>query len=147
MDQILANVVGYSAQNGNLLTKYNDHFYLNYFDRLKIDETLKKVPSHQKELELQEFVRLFLNSIHHTPEETLYLTMSLNYLYEKIKDETSNERGVKFADFTAYLCSKISEGDPDLVVPMREVAPERMVPDSKNVRDIDLNPALILSKV
>ena len=62
-------------------------------------------------------------------------------------EETSNETGVKFADFTAFLCSKISEGDPDLVIPMMEIAPDRMVPDVNRVRDIDINPPPILSKV
>lgn len=37
IDHILCNVIGYSQQNGNLLTKYDDNFYLSYFDRLKID--------------------------------------------------------------------------------------------------------------
>ena len=48
IDQILYNFIGYSQQNGSLLTKYNDEFYLSYFDRLKIDETIKKVPPNKK---------------------------------------------------------------------------------------------------
>lgn len=48
IDQILCNIIGYSQENGNLLTKYNDEFYLAYFDRLKIDETIKKVPVQHK---------------------------------------------------------------------------------------------------
>ena len=52
IDQIIANVIGFSQTNGNLLEKYTDTFFLNYFDRMKIDETLKKLESHQKELEM-----------------------------------------------------------------------------------------------
>lgn len=48
IDQIICNVIGYSQANGNLLHKYNDAFYLNYFDRIKIDETVRKAPAHQK---------------------------------------------------------------------------------------------------
>jgi hypothetical protein len=65
IDQILYNFIGYSQLNGGLLTKYNDEFYLSYFDRLKIDETIKKVPIQQKELEIAEFMRLFLSVIDH----------------------------------------------------------------------------------
>ena len=43
IEQIVSNVIGFSQSNGNLLNKYNDEFYLNYFDRLKIDETMKKL--------------------------------------------------------------------------------------------------------
>ena len=62
---------------------------------------------------------VFLGVIAHLPHEALYLAISLINLFKKIKEETNNERGIKFADFTAFLCNKISEGDPDLVVPMR----------------------------
>ena len=48
IEQIVSNVIGFSQAGGNLLTKYNDDFFLNYFDRLKIDETIKKLESHQK---------------------------------------------------------------------------------------------------
>lgn len=50
IEQIIYNVIGYSQQNGDLLCKYNDEFYLSYFDRLKIDEAVKKVTIHTKEL-------------------------------------------------------------------------------------------------
>lgn len=68
IDHILRNVIGYSQLNGDLLSKYNDAFYLAYFDRLKIDETMKKVSTHHKELEISEFVRLFLSVIAHKPD-------------------------------------------------------------------------------
>lgn len=52
--------------------------------------------------------------------------MSLVDFYEKIKEESTNDKGIKFPDFTSYLCQvilwvwkKISEGDPDLVIPMK----------------------------
>ena len=90
---------------------------------------------------------MFLSSIDHSPHETLYLTISLMQLHKTVMEETNNEVGVKFADFTAFLCSKISEGDPDLVVPMKEIAPDRMVPDLNRIRDIDLSPPPVLSKV
>lgn len=48
IDQIICNVIGYSQANNDLLNKYSDQFYLSYFDRLKIDQTIKKVPQHQK---------------------------------------------------------------------------------------------------
>ena len=48
IEQIVSNVIGFSQAQGNLLNKYNDAFFLNYFDRLKIDETTKKLESHQK---------------------------------------------------------------------------------------------------
>lgn len=37
----------------------------------------------------------------------MYLAISLTKLYQKIKEETSNEKGVKFADFTSFLCNVI----------------------------------------
>lgn len=48
IEKIINNFIGYSQHHGHLLQKYNDSFYLNYFDRLKIDEAVKKVDSHQK---------------------------------------------------------------------------------------------------
>lgn len=42
---------------------------------------------------------------------------------------------------------KISEGDPDLIVPMKDIPMERMIPDASKVRDIDIHPPPILSKV
>lgn len=108
IDQIIINVIGYSQKNGDLLHKYNDDFYLSYFDRFKIDETIKKIPEEQKELETGEFVRLFLSVVTHKPDETLYLTMSLVNLYKKIKEETNNEKGVKFSDFTTFLCNVLN---------------------------------------
>lgn len=83
----------------------------------------------------------------HKPEETLYLAISLVSLFKRIKEDTNNEKGVKFSDFTSFLCNKISEGDPDLVVPMKEIPIERIIPDTTRVRDIDINPPPILSKV
>lgn len=52
IDQIITNVIGFSQKNGNLLTKYDDQFFLAYFDRIKIDQTLKKLDSHTKEMEV-----------------------------------------------------------------------------------------------
>jgi hypothetical protein len=73
--------------------------------------------------------------------------MSLVKLYKKIKEDTINEIGVKFTDFTSFLCNKITEGDPELVVPMKEIAIERVIPDTSKIRDIDINPPPILTQV
>ena len=62
--QMIANLVGYSESHGDLLTKYHEQFYLSYFDRVKIDQASKEFPSH-KEIEVEEFVRIFLNLITH----------------------------------------------------------------------------------
>ena len=43
IDKLINNFIGFSQSHGHLLAKYNDAFYLNYFDRLKIDETVKKI--------------------------------------------------------------------------------------------------------
>lgn len=48
IDKLITNFIGYSQSHDHLLTKYNDSFYLNYFDRLKIDESVKKIQSHQE---------------------------------------------------------------------------------------------------
>jgi hypothetical protein len=82
---MIGNLIGYSESQGGLIEKYEEEFYLDYFDRMKIDEATRKVP-HSKELEVEEFVRVFLDLIYHTQEETIYLTMSLIQLFKRIKE-------------------------------------------------------------
>lgn len=50
-------------------------------------------------------MRLFLSVITHKPDETLYLAISLTKLFKKIKEEINNEKGVKFSNFTSFLCN------------------------------------------
>lgn len=90
VEHLLCNFIGYSQENGDLLNKFTDEYILVYFDRFKIDEAVKKVQSHQKELTMTEFVRLFLSLIKHDTNETLYLTISLIRLFRKIKEDTNN---------------------------------------------------------
>ena len=54
--------------------------------------------------------------------------MSLRNLFLKIKDQTNNETGVKFTDFTNFLCDvtpsltqRITKGNPDQVLPLKQV--------------------------
>lgn len=47
--------------------------------------------------------------------------MSLRTLFIKIKEQTNNEVGLRFADLTNYLCDRIAKDDPDLVAPLKQV--------------------------
>ncbi len=47
--------------------------------------------------------------------------MSLRKLFIKIKEQTNNEVGLRFNDFTNYLCDRITKDDPDSVVPLKQV--------------------------
>lgn len=60
--------------------------------------------------------------------------MSLRNLFIKIKETTNNEIGVKFTDFTNYLCDKIATDNNDLIVPLKQVPVEKIVPDVNRVR-------------
>ena len=85
IEQMVNNLIGYSELNGNLLDKFQEPFFLSYFDRFRIEEASLKFPS-QQEINLEEFIKIFLIIIEHKPFETIYLALNLIDLYGKIKE-------------------------------------------------------------
>jgi hypothetical protein len=101
---ILSNLLSYSDRNGRLLQKYNLDFYLTYFDRAAIMQLAATLPPHQP-LTQHDFIRVFLLQIEHSPDQTLYLALSLKALFHAILERTlSSSLTIEFSDFTNYLC-------------------------------------------
>lgn len=101
---IVNNIIAYSTQNGELLSKYNLDFFLTYLDRDAILEMADYIQPHQH-LTVEEFVRIFLLKIEHPDHDTLYLALSLKQFYEAILERTASTTNyIEFSDFTTYLC-------------------------------------------
>ena len=64
MDKIVQSIIQYSSEHENLLEKYSEQFFLSYFDRDTIHKALLKIDNQsQKELKLDQFIRIFLSNL------------------------------------------------------------------------------------
>jgi hypothetical protein len=95
---------------------------------------------------LLQFVREMTCFILHSPDETLFLVMSLVELFGKVADQGSSEGKISLKDFTGYICEGISGKQAEGVVCSKETPEEGVRADPVKVRDIDLHPAVVVGR-
>ena len=65
---LIFNLIKHANDSGGLLNRYDEEFFLSYFDHKKIIEAELMLHDKEKELTVEEFLRFLLNLIHHTQE-------------------------------------------------------------------------------
>ena len=68
-------------------------------------------------------------------------------MFKNIKGDTTNEVGIKFSNFTSFLCDKICKDDPEIIIHMKSFPKERSRPDANRIRSIDIQAPMVLNKI
>lgn len=74
----------------------------------------------------------------------MFLVLGIIDIYSKISGEVNREE-INVKDFTQFLCVGISNQQCDLKLYTKEMPADELRYNPKQVRDIDLNPAIVYS--
>jgi hypothetical protein len=93
------------------------------------------------------FVKELTLLIFHSPDETLYLIMSLINLYKKVKRTVPDNEPFQVRHLTNYLCEAICNLERENIICSKEIPLEKQNPDYTKIREIDLFPPVVFSEV
>ena len=107
IEKLIKLIINYKQPDTNspLLLKFTVQYIISIMDRDKIVLLEKSYKDYSKKgVDIIDFVRIFLNIIDHTEEETLYLVMALIEFFRIIAENANLKNFIKYIDITNYIC-------------------------------------------
>jgi len=109
LEELTKQVLTFKGENNmRLINKYSMEYFMAYLEKEKIaslEEILSKYGP--KGVGIIDFVKIFLQFLPHSDNETLYLVMALVEFFMHISETNESNQYVKVSDITSYICDVI----------------------------------------
>lgn len=106
IEAIVSKIINLKDESGNFyLQKFSLANIVSLIEKDKIGLLEKKFKDYdRKGVDIIDFVRIFLNIIEHTDNETLYLVIALIEFFRVVSESLDMISFVKCSDITNFIC-------------------------------------------
>lgn len=111
IEAIVRKIINLKDESGNFyLQKFSLANIVSLIEKNKIGLLEKKFKDYdRKGVDIIDFVRIFLNIIEHTDNETLYLVIALIELFRVVSESMNMAPFIKCSDITNFICEVLEK--------------------------------------
>ena len=109
MDQLINALIAYKNDDlenkGRLINYFSKSYLIHIMDKQKLIEFEKKFKVlGDKGVDICDFLKIFITTIEHKEDETLYLVLCIIDFFKDISEANNMIKYIKYSQFTSYVC-------------------------------------------
>lgn len=105
LSDLITAIVKHSDENNKpMIWKFDKNYVIDMLEGDKMKSLQEKFLEFDKKgVDIIDFVKIFLNVLEHSENETLYLIVGLIDIFKEISENLKMATHVKITDFTSYI--------------------------------------------